>query len=117
MQHSVIKEINSLSFLKVLGSKFNLYVIGEFEIEPFTKWSTEFASEYWFLKYNLLKNGEVKLKFSEDDFEFLCLENNLNIIWLTVTDHRNFILKCVDGNWRVEILDSEFDGLEELLNI
>lgn len=115
MQYSVNPEINCLSFLKILGHKFDLYLVGDFEIEPFTKWSIEFAAEYWFLKYTILKEKEVKLNVSENNFKHLCIEKKLNIIWITITDKENFKLKCIDGNWQIEILNPTFDRLEELI--
>jgi hypothetical protein len=117
MQYSINKEINSLSFLKTLGNKFDSFLIGEFEVEPFTKWSTEFAAEYWFIKYSLLENKVVELDFSANELENLCAEKNLNVIWLTLTDKKNFKLKCVDGSWELEILNSTFDGLEVVTSL
>lgn len=116
-KYSINKDFNSLNFLENLALEFDLYFIGDFEVEPFTKWSTEFASEYWYLKYQLLKICEVKIKSEDSDFKFLFQEFNLNIIWLTVTDKKNFELKCVDGSWKVEVLNPSFDKLQELQNI
>ena len=116
-KYSIDKEINTLGFLKNLIVKFNdLYFVGDFDIDPFTKWSTAFSSEYWHLKYYLLKDGEVKLSFDEDNFVYLCEEKKLNINWLTITDKVNFKLECVDGDWQIEILNSSFNQLNELLN-
>ncbi|NHM03732.1 hypothetical protein [Flavobacterium celericrescens] len=114
---SINKDFNSLNFLENLAKKFDLYLIGDFEVEPFTKWSMEFASEYWYLNYHLLKKGEVRLGNQDSELKFLFQESNLNIIWLTVTDKKNFELKCVDGSWEVKVLNPNFDRLQELLNI
>ena len=117
MQYLINQEINSLNFLKVLENKFDLLLVGEFEVEPFTKWSTEFAANYWFLKYELLNEKEIKLNVTENEFEDFYAEKNLNIIWLTATDKKNFKLKCVDGSWQVEILNSTFDRIDEVISI
>ncbi|WMW78536.1 hypothetical protein RF683_03580 [Flavobacterium sp. 20NA77.7] len=117
-KHTIQKEFTSLNFIKTLNEKFcNLYIVEDFDIDPFTEWSTEFSAEYWYLKYHLLQDGEVEFDATEDGFVNLYKEENLNINWLTLTDKENFNLKCVDGNWKVEILNAKFNRLNEILNL
>lgn len=96
-------QVSSLEFLRFLN-EFKLFLLEDLEIEPFTKFSSEFGQEYWYAKYHILRDGEIFLDY--DEFLFLLNEKSLNIITLNITDKINFSLKCVDGDWFFE----EFEG-------
>ncbi len=76
-KYPINKVFNSLSFIENLAGNFDLYLSANFEVEPFTKWSAEFASEYWFLKYHLLLNGEIMIENNDCDLEYLFRESEV----------------------------------------
>ncbi len=111
------KNINSLSQFEQLFVDFEVYIEGELEIEPFISWSNDFAASYWYLKYSLEVGNE---RIIDEEYKDFYLERNLNFICLTLTDHVNFKLKCVDGKWVFEIYtenNKKINSVIENLNI
>jgi hypothetical protein len=106
---------HNLIFLKDLLDFECVYFIEDLEIEPFKKFSPEFSSEYWFLKYNLIKDGKYLI---DDNFSSLFKEIDINIIWMTLSDLENFNLKCIDGTWFLEVLEENIitDKIINILN-
>lgn len=92
---------NNLSFLNDILDLSKAYFVNDLEIEPFDKFSLGFSSEYWFLQYQLLKEKQYLI---DDNFNFLFIENNINITSINISDLSNYNLKCVDGTWYIEIL-------------
>jgi hypothetical protein len=74
---------------------FDVYVYGELEIEPFEKFSFEFSSAYWYTKYMLTQNAKVPI---DEDNIILFETENINPIWLNLTDGLTFRIQCFDGN-------------------
>lgn len=98
--YSLEINIDSLNFIKSIIEGNNSYLVGELEIDPFNKFSLEFSSEYWYLKYHLLRDGKILL--DEDDFS-LFEEYNINVIFFELSDFNSFLIKCNDGKWYLEI--------------
>jgi len=105
---------HSLMFLSKLLDLNSTYFTEDIEIEPFDKFSPEFSSEYWFLKYNLLKEGKYII---ESNFNYLFKENNINNIWITLSDLENYKLTCKDGTWYIEFFNSNRLNNELILNL
>lgn len=87
----------------VLSVVESIKIYKELEIEPFKNFSVGFQAEYWYLKYQILRNGYLEIV--KDDFEYIFCEQHLNIIWLSVTDDNGFILECRDGMWFLSIIE------------
>jgi len=105
IRFKITNKIHDLTFLKRLKSEVKkLKLIKELEIEPFTVFSLPFQSEYWYIKYTLLKTKCLYL--NKEEFESFYTEESLNIIWLSVTDEESFILDCIDGTWYLTIVES-----------
>lgn len=105
------KEINSLANFKSLPTEFECFLKDDLEIEPFTKWSTNFAAVYWYAKYMVTVNEYADL---EEEIEDFFDEKDLNFIWLTMTDFSNYALKCMDGKWELEIYSND-ENVREIL--
>lgn len=112
----ITNKIHDLAFLKRLkiGAK-KIKLTKELEIEPFTNFSLPFQSEYWYIKYMLLKNKSLCL--NEGDFESFYTEDSLNIIWLSVTDEESFNLDCTDGTWYLNIAEDAITTNEYFKNL
>jgi len=103
VKYSITAYIGNLALLnELLKITKQLLISNDLEIEPFTEFSLPFQAEYWYLKYLLLRDGKLKLEL--EDFKSLYEERNINIIWLNVTDEKNFVLECKDGNWFVSFI-------------
>ncbi len=105
-----IKNINSLKFLKPILENYEVHIEEPLEIEPFKKWSVEFAASYWYAKYMLTIENAVIL--DKECKEFV-KEENLNFIWLTISDTENFKLECRDGDFKLELY-SDDDKLKSI---
>lgn len=94
--YSFKRTVDNLSFIKVFVEKYELYLIEELDIDPFTTFSVEFSSEYWYLKYHLLRDRKVLL--TEEDL-ILFEETNINIVFFKLSDLNSFTIECNDGRW------------------
>ena len=110
IKYRINEEFDNLNFLKQIVKEFKTYLIGDLEIEPYIKFSTKFSSVYWYSCYHLLR--DKKLVVDEENFD-LFNENEINVIWFSITDNENFVIKCSDGIWYLEILKSNslFDDM------
>jgi|GEM_PF-3471407 len=99
--YKIEQEIKSLNFLTPFIELFDTYIYGDLEIDPFSKFTTEFQSNYWYIQYHLLKDKKV---YVDDTLQSFFKEENINIIWFQITDENTFKIRCVDGIWFVEVL-------------
>ena len=98
----ITSELKSLAFIRnILKIEQKIKLYGEFDIEPYRKFSVNFQAEYWYIKYLLLRDQFVNLT---DDFDYLFAEQDLNIIWLRLTDNDTFELEFIDGQPFVSFL-------------
>ncbi len=104
-KYKINEEFYNLNFLKKIVIEFETYLIGEIEIEPFNKFSLEFSSAYWYSCYHLLRD---KMLIVDKEIFHLFNEDKINIIWFSITDNENFVIKCLDGEWFLELLNSNF---------
>lgn len=105
-KYRIVNPIDDLSLLKrFVDDSYTAKLYGELEIEPFTEFSLPFQAVYWYLKYLLLKNGEVAL----DHNEHLALynEKDLNVVWLSIQNENNTIIECKDGDWFVDLSNQD----------
>ncbi|WP_131539594.1 hypothetical protein [Pedobacter nototheniae] len=94
-KYRIINEIKSLSFIEdILKIEPKIQMCGELEIEPYIEFSVNFQSDYWYIKYLLLKDQLVNLN---DEFKYFYNEPDLNIIWASFTDGKTFLLEFKDG--------------------
>ena len=110
-------DVNSLLFIKRLKDVCDLYFVGELEIEPYTVWTDRFATVYWYTKYHLLRDSQFDLTSKLEDLDGLLDEQNLNIIWLTLTDKINFTLKVTDGNWTLICLSNNGTHCDQIASV
>lgn len=112
-KYRVLDSIEDLSLVRAFIEASNRVTIyGELEIEPFVEFSLPFQAQYWYLKYMLLKVGQVDL--NSDEQKALYDEQGLNVIWLSIRNQSNTIIECKDGDWFVSLSDQE-DGSNTLL--
>jgi hypothetical protein len=101
-KYKILESFDDLSIISnIISLKGSIKIFNEFEVEPYEYFSVEFQAEYWYLKYQLLRNSYFVI--SKDEFSSLFIEKNLNIIWMSVTDDKDFILECRDGGWFLSI--------------
>jgi len=93
-------KIENLHFIKEIILSCELYLIEELDIDPFDTFSVDFSSEYWYLKYHLLRDKKVLLTIEDS---ILFDEENINVIFFKITDLKSFIIECIDGNWYFKI--------------
>jgi len=53
------------------------------------------------MKYVLLRDTQIVIT---DEFEHILNENNLNIIWLKLTDAKSFVCEFTDGKGSVSFI-------------
>jgi len=105
-RYRLLESIDDLSLVRAFIDASNWVVIyGELEIEPFVEFSLPFQAQYWYLKYMLLKVGQVDL--DSDEQKALYNEQGLNVIWLSIRNQCNTIIECRDGIWFVSIFDED----------
>jgi hypothetical protein len=93
-------DVDSLKFLLPLTEKFETYIEGELEIDPFRTWSKDFSIAYWYTQYHLLRDKSLIV---DEEIKSLFTEEKLNIIWFCLTDRKSFSIKCSDGDkWELE---------------
>jgi len=98
-EYEIKRAIHSLEFLiDLINLGTDIIILEEFEIEHFVEFSIGFQAEYWYLKYQLIKNEKIRLS---NEYQALLNEKGINIIWLNLTDEKSFLLKCIDGSWRI----------------
>ena len=101
-KYKILESFDNLSIIStIISLKGSIKIYNEFEVEPYEYFSVEFQAEYWYLKYQILKNNYFVI--SKDEFSSLFIEKNLNIIWMSVTDDEGFILECRDGGWYLSV--------------
>src|SRR5690606_42163141 len=88
--YSFKRTIDNLGFIKVFVEKYELYLIEELDIDPFTTFTLEFSLEYWYLKYHLLRDKKILL--TKDDL-ILFEETNMNIVFFKLSDLNSFIIR------------------------
>lgn|SRR5690606_310973 len=98
--YSFKRTIDNLGFIKVFVEKYELYLIEELDIDPFTTFTLEFSLEYWYLKYHLLRDKKILL--TKDDL-ILFEETNMNIVFFKLSDLNSFIIECNDGKWSFKL--------------
>ncbi|MFC0514223.1 hypothetical protein ACFFGT_08435 [Mucilaginibacter angelicae] len=109
-----ISSLNVFKRLRALANK--LVVFEDLEVEPYDKFSIGFQADYWFIKYHLFRDGRMDL---DNDFEFFFDEEDVNIVWLKITDEETFILSCRDGIWFIDFfyLDNKiFDFFKNMIS-
>jgi len=110
------ENIDSLIYFKNLFKKSNIIKLeNDLEIEPFTEWSTSFSADYWYFKYNLLKNRYIDIlqSESEDIYYSFFYETKLNFINLTLFDCENYKIQFIDGNCYLDIFNLNIDFSNE----
>ncbi|WP_372472552.1 hypothetical protein AB4865_06970 [Capnocytophaga sp. ARDL2] len=99
----------NLHFIKEINFSCDLYLIEELDIEPFDTFSVDFSSEYWYLKYHLLRDKKVLLNIEDS---ILFDEENINVIFFKATDLKSFVIECNDGNWYFRINKLDINALK-----
>ena len=103
VKYSIADHIENLALLhELLKISKQILIFDDLKLEPFIEFSLPFQAEYWYLKYHQLRDRQVKLELGE--FKWLFEEENVNVIWLSARDGKNFILECKDGNWFVSLI-------------
>lgn len=105
-KHKLLDPVEDLSLVKsfVEGSN-SITIYGEFEIEPFTKFSLDFQAAYWHIKYMVQLNGKLTLEKSE--CFALYEEKRLNVIWLNIKNDNDTVIECKDGDWFINLSDRD----------
>lgn len=112
IKYKINDEIHSLIYFKSLFDiSHNIKIIGELDIEPFSIFSLEFSSIYWYFKYSILKYNGMNIDRDEirNDYRVFFQEQNLNLIFFNFYDESNYRLYCVDGTIYVEVYNRNTD--------
>jgi len=105
-KYKILGTINDLSIIERFLGIYNTAILyNNLEIEPYKEFSTAFQADYWYIKYYLLKDGNLDL--SEFELSAFYREKYLNIIWLSVKVKDNSIIECKDGVWFITILTQD----------
>lgn len=89
-----------LRSLLPLVKTLKVFFLDDLEIDPYKRFSYEFSSSYWYIKYMLTQYETVPI----DEEKFIIFDTEeINVEWLTITDLMTFKIKCQDGDhWFLE---------------
>ena len=106
-------------FWPLFSVSMQIEIVGDLEITPYERFKPEFGNIYWYFQYLLLKEGRVVIEKEDiiDEYKDFFFESELNFEWVNLTDKSNYLIKCIDGQWRIDAYKLEcFDLAKSLVN-
>lgn len=110
---------NLMYFWPLFNVSMQIEIVGNLEITPYKRFRPEYGTIYWYFEYLLLKEGRVVIAKEDviDEYKDFFFESELNFEWVNLTDKSNYLIKCIDGQWRIDTYNLEcFDLAKSIVN-